>query len=131
MEWRGRRGSGNIEDRRGVRGTRGASIGGVGGIGVIAVVVIGYFLGFDLTPLLNDSQTQTQQTGAPVEISDADKQAGQFVSVVLADTEDIWVKVFKQQLRATYVPAKLVLFKGVTNSPCGDASGATGPFYCP
>ncbi|MDB5664720.1 neutral zinc metallopeptidase [Cypionkella sp.] len=131
MEWRGRRGSGNIEDRRGVRGVRGASVGGVGGIGVIAVVVIGYFLGFDLTPLLNDSQTQTQQTGAPAQITDADKQAGQFVSVVLADTEEIWAGVFKQQIGETYTPAKLVLFKGVTQSPCGDASGATGPFYCP
>ncbi|MDB5661071.1 MAG: rane protein [Cypionkella sp.] len=131
MEWRGRRGSGNIEDRRGVRGVRGASVGGVGGIGVIAVVVIGYFLGFDLTPLLNDSQTQTQQTGAPAQITDADKQAGQFVSVVLADTEEIWTGVFKQQIGETYTPAKLVLFKGVTQSPCGDASGATGPFYCP
>ena len=93
MEWRGRRGSGNIEDRRGVRGTRRASIGGVGGVGVIAVVVIGYFLGIDLTPLLNDSQTQTQQTGAPVEITEADKQAGQFVSVVLADTEEFGATV--------------------------------------
>lgn len=126
MEWRGRRGSGNIEDRRSVRG---ASVGSVGGIGVIAVVVIGYFLGVDLTPLLNDSQSQ--QSGAPVEMTEADQQAGQFVSVVLADTEDIWAGIFKQQLGRSYTPATLVLYKGVTRSPCGDASGATGPFYCP
>ncbi len=128
MEWRGRRGSGNIEDRRSVRG---ASVGSVGGIGVIAVVVIGYFLGVDLTPLLNDSQSQSQQGGAPVEMTEADKQAAQFVSVVLGDTEDIWAGIFKQQLGRSYTPATLVLYKGVTRSPCGDASGATGPFYCP
>ena len=128
MEWRGRRGSGNIEDRRSVRG---ASVGSVGGIGVIAVVVIGYFLGVDLTPLLNDSQSQSQQSGAPVEMTEADKQAAQFVSVVLGDTEDIWAGIFKQQLGRSYTPATLVLYKGVTRSPCGDASGATGPFYCP
>ena len=128
MEWHGRRGSGNIEDRRSVRG---ASVGSVGGIGVIAVVVIGYFLGVDLTPLLNDSQSQSQQGGAPVEMTEADKQAAQFVSVVLGDTEDIWAGIFKQQLGRSYTPATLVLYKGVTRSPCGDASGATGPFYCP
>ena len=53
------------------------------------------------------------------------------LTVVLADTEDIWSGIFAQQLRRTYHPATLVLYKGITASPCGDASGATGPFYCP
>lgn len=126
MEWRGRRGSGNIEDRRGVSGAR---AGGVGGLGVIAVLVIGYFLGIDVTPLLNDPGAG--QGGAAVEMTAEDKAAGEFVSVVLADTEEIWAGLFQTQLGRAYDPAVLVLYKGVTNSPCGDASGATGPFYCP
>ncbi len=126
MEWKGRRGSNNIEDRRSVRGSGGAK---VGGVGVLAVLLIGYFLGIDVTPLLQDSGTQ--QTGAPVEITEADQQAGEFVSVTLADTEEVWTKVFREQVGRAYTPAVLVLFKGSTASPCGSASGATGPFYCP
>ena len=129
MEWRGRRGSRNIEDRRGQGGGgRGVAAGGIGGVGLIAVLLIGYVLGIDVTPLLNDPGGQTS---APAELTEADKVAGQFVSVTLADTEEVWAKVFKEQLGRTYDPATLVLFKGVTQSPCGGASGATGPFYCP
>ena len=128
MEWRGRRGSRNIEDRRGQSGGRGMAAGGIGGFGLLAVVVIGYFLGIDVTPLLNDPGGQVS---APAELTEADKAAGQFVSVTLADTEEVWAKVFQEQLGRAYTPATLVLFKGVTQSPCGGASGATGPFYCP
>ena len=126
MEWRGRRGSGNIEDRRGVSGARAGS---VGGLGVIAVLVIGYFLGIDVTPLLDNPGAG--QGGPAVEMTAEDKAAGEFVSVVLADTEEIWAGLFQTQLGRAYDPAVLVLYKGVTNSPCGNASGATGPFYCP
>lgn len=127
MEWRGRRGSGNIEDRRSARGT--ARAGGVGGLGLIAVLVIGYFLGIDVTPLLQDTAA-TPRSG-PAEMTAQDRAAGEFVSVVLADTEDIWAQVFADQIGRSYDPATLVLYKGVTASPCGNASGATGPFYCP
>lgn len=125
MEWRGRRGSNNIEDRRSVVG------GGmrVGGIGVVLVVIVGALLGIDPSALLGN--LEPQQTTGTGEITEADKAAGEFVSVVLADTEEIWANVFKAQLNRTYKPATLVLYKGVTASPCGDASGATGPFYCP
>ena len=126
MEWRGRRGSGNIEDRRGVSGARAGS---VGGLGVIAVLVIGYFLGIDVTPLLDNPGAG--QGGPAVEMTAEDKAAGEFVSVVLADSEEIWAGLFQTQLGRAYDPAVLVLYKGVTNSPCGNASGATGPFYCP
>jgi predicted metalloprotease len=126
MDWRGRRGSGNIEDRRRVSGAR---AGGLGGVGVLVVVVVGALLGIDPSTLLNTLDGSSSQS--PREMTAADKEAGQFVSVVLADTEEIWSGIFKQQLRRTYHPATLVLYKGITPSPCGDASGATGPFYCP
>ncbi|MCU0901863.1 MAG: neutral zinc metallopeptidase [Cypionkella sp.] len=125
MEWRGRRGSRNIEDRR---GSTGARVGGIGGVGAIAVLVIGYFLGIDVTPLLQDP---AGAPAAPAELTEADRAAGEFVSVTLADTEEVWAQLFREQLGREYRPATLVLFKGVTQSPCGGASGATGPFYCP
>lgn len=126
MDWRGRRGSNNIEDRR---GRSGAAIGGVGGVGALAVVVIGYFLGIDLTPLLEG--TQSPQRGGSAELTQADKDVGQFVSVTLADTEEVWAKVFREQLNRQYQPVTLVMFKGATQTPCGTASAGTGPFYCP
>ncbi|OYU16724.1 MAG: hypothetical protein CFE34_19485 [Rhodobacteraceae bacterium PARR1] len=127
MDWRGRRGSSNIEDRRRISGGRGA---GVGGVGVLAIVVIGYFLGVDLTPLLEGGQGVTPQTQTR-ELTAEDQAMGEFVSVPLADTEQVWAQVFDQQLGAIYTPATLVLFKDATTSPCGGASQATGPFYCP
>lgn len=142
MEWRGRRGSSNIEDRRsaGVGSSGGGSsgggrrAGGIGGVGLVVVLVVGYFLGIDVTPLLNNSDLNASgagQGGASAEITEADRTAAEFVSVTLADTEEVWAALFKAQLRRSYKPAVLVLYKGVTQSPCGGASGATGPFYCP
>lgn len=125
MEWRGRRGSRNIEDRRSASVGRKA---GIGGLGAVVVLLIGLFLGVDVTPLLEDPGAPT---GSPAEITAADRAAGEFVSVTLADTEEVWTEVFRDQLGADYTPATLVLFKGVTPSPCGGANGATGPFYCP
>lgn len=134
MRWRGRRGSSNIEDRRGMRSAGIGRVGGAGGLGILAVVVVGYFFGVDLTPLLGGGGSSggfapVQQSGG--QITEADRQAGEFVSVTLADTEEVWATVFSQQLGREYRPATLVLYKGVTQSPCGGASGATGPFYCP
>lgn len=127
MKWRGRRQSGNIEDRRGKRMAGAAPIGGVG---LLAVLAIGYFLGVDVTPLL-DGQGQLPSSSGSAEITEADRQAGEFVSVTLADTEQIWGKIFREQIGSTYDQPVLVLYKGITQSACGGASGATGPFYCP
>jgi predicted metalloprotease len=126
MEWRSQRRSTNIEDRRGT--SRAGRAGATGGVGLIAVVVIGYFLGVDLTPLLdqqNAPQTQTR------EVSQSEREAGEFVSVVLAKTETIWQDIFQSALNEGYTAPVLVLYSQSTNSPCGGASGATGPFYCP
>jgi predicted metalloprotease len=134
MEWRGRRGSRNIEDRRsaGPSGGRISVASGAGGIGLLAVVVIGAFFGVDLTALLDGGGSlETAPSGAPVELTEEDRAMGAFVSVTLADTEEIWTRLFQEQLGETYTPAVLVLFKRSIPSPCGDASGATGPFYCP
>lgn len=130
MKWRGRRGSRNIEDRR-ASGSR-AAVGGIGGIGLIIVLVLGYFLGIDVTPLLQQGGgTSPGVSGPSTELTAEDRAAGEFVSVTLADTEEIWSAIFRRELGSPYDPATLVLFKGVTQSPCGGASGATGPFYCP
>lgn len=131
MEWRGRRGSSNIEDRRRLGGTGRAGVGaGVGGVGVLAVVVIGYFLGIDLTPLLQGGGGVTPQA-APRELTQTDRALGEFVSVTLADTEEVWARLFDEQIGAVYTPATLVLFRDYTQSACGGASQSTGPFYCP
>jgi predicted metalloprotease len=128
MKWQGRRKSRNIEDRR--RMSAGKA-GGVGGIGLIAVLLIGAFFGVDMSALLDNSGTGNVTQGGGGELTAADRKAGDFVSVVLADTEEIWTDIFKREIGERYSPAVLVLFKGATQSPCGGATGATGPFYCP
>lgn len=145
MKWQGRRGSSNIVDRRGQRGGgglgpmiggggrggRGVAVGG-GGIGLLAILLIGWFLGIDLTGLAGGGQGAgpaiTQPSG---ELSAAEQRAGEFVSVVLADTEEVWAELFPIHFGQPYREPQLVLFSGATQSACGGASAATGPFYCP
>jgi predicted metalloprotease len=103
--------------------------GGMGILGVLVVVVVGAVFGVDVSPLMNAGGGSVSSSSG--EITKEDKAQGEFVSVALGYTEQIWTEVFKTQLGAQYRPATLVLFKGATQSPCGSASGATGPFYCP
>jgi hypothetical protein len=129
MRWQGRQGSGNVEDRRG-RG--GLAIGG--GIGGIIVLVLSLLFGGNPSDILNGGgggqPAAEQGTGASGNTAAQDEQA-QFVSVVLKDTEDVWNKLFREQLGQDYREPTLVLFSGRDQSGCGTATAATGPFYCP
>ena len=127
MEWRGRRGSGNIEDRRGM-GTAGA--GGLGLVGTLVVLAVGWFFGVDISPLVGGMQGESQP-GVERELSAEEREIGQFVSVVLADTEEIWSDVLATQAGLQYQEPTLVMFSGAVQSACGGASSAMGPFYCP
>ena len=128
MKWRGRRGSSNIEDRRRSRGARKA--GGIGGIAGVLVLLAGLYFGVDTSEFV-DLGGSGFQTDTSADITPADERAAQFVSVTLADTEEVWADVFARQVGQPYQPPILVLFKDQTRSACGGASAATGPFYCP
>ncbi|MFD2602901.1 KPN_02809 family neutral zinc metallopeptidase [Flavobacterium suzhouense] len=131
MKWSGRRQSDNMEDRRGISG--GKLVAGGGVIGVI-ILLINMFMGGDNSAILNDINNQIQQqsasSGEPVELSAHDKEMGEFVATVLADTEDVWGKIFAEN-GMTYEEPKLVLFRDAVQTACGGASSASGPFYCP
>ena len=129
MQWQGREESSNVDDRRGVSGG-GLAIGG-GVIGVIFILVK-FLLGDgdinDLNQLVQ--QPQQQQTEMTAEQKAADDKEADFIKVVLKDTEDVWGKIFSD-MGKTYTDPTLVLFRGSTISGCGNASAASGPFYCP
>jgi len=127
MEWRGRRGSRNVEDRRGM-GRAGA--GGVGIVGMLAILAVGYFFGIDISPIVGGLE-QGSPSGEPRELTAEEKESGQFVSVVLADTEEVWARVLPEQAGEQYADPGLVMFSGIDSSACGTAQSAMGPFYCP
>lgn len=124
MRWTGRRGSSNVEDRRGMSGGK-MAVGG--GIGTLAIVLIVWLLGGDPGQML--SNLDSGQPAQTVEASAEEDQMAQFVSVVLADTEDVWKMIFEQSGK-NYREPTLVLFRGSVESACGYASAASGPFYC-
>ena len=103
--------------------------GGLGLVGVLAVLAIGYFTGIDVTPLLTGQSGGQVQQSRP--LSDSEDPQVDFAARVLTTTEQVWSRVFQEQLGETYTPPQLVVFENVTQSACGGASGATGPFYCP
>jgi len=127
MRLRGIKRSSNVEMRGGRRRSTGAK-GGLGVVGVLAVLAIGYFTGIDVSPLLQGGSVQQTEQASSVE---GDNATADFSAKVLTTTEAVWTRVFQEQLGRTYTPPTLVIFNGVTQSPCGNASGATGPFYCP
>jgi predicted metalloprotease len=129
MRWESGRRSDNVEDRRGLRITRGVA---GGGLGTLVLVLIGLYFGVDPATILNTIPTGG---GTRVEHSNEPRPAAEnvradFVSVVLADTEDTWGAIFREKGRSYEAP-KLVLFTDAVESACGMAGSATGPFYCP
>ncbi len=129
MQWLGRRGSSNVDDRRGISGGGLAAGGGI--VGVIIYLVFSFLGGGDIDPsqIPQISAPTTQTTLSPEE-QKADDDRAQFVKVVLAETEDVWNKVFADQGQQ-YIEPTLVLFRDGVSSACGSASSASGPFYCP
>lgn len=128
MKWKGRRASSNVEDRRGMGGGGKTLIGG--GLGGIIIVLLFTFLGGDPGDLLGNMTGSDSGTAVPYEESEQEKELADFVSVVLADTEEIWTEIFKEQ-GLQYKEPTLVLYSGSVQSACGAASSSVGPFYCP
>ncbi|HSA04923.1 MAG TPA: neutral zinc metallopeptidase [Tenuifilaceae bacterium] len=129
MLWKGRRQSNNVEDLRKSSGRR--AVGFKGGIiGTLILAAIVYFLGGDPLQVLNMQGDVQNMDVTETPLTEHDEEMGQFVAVVLADTEDVWNKIFAS-MGKTYREPKLVLFRGSVSSACGYAQDATGPFYCP
>lgn len=134
MKWRTGRRSRNVEDRRGMRPAK--AVGGLGG-GALIVVLLGLLFGADPSQLLQMLATGGGAGGggttmeAALPPSAAENELADMVSVVLADTEDVWGELFPRAFGTAYQEPKLVLFSGGVRSACGMASSATGPFYCP
>ncbi len=121
--------SDNIEDRRGMS-TGGRGLVG-GGIGTLVLALVAMYLGVDPSVILNQMDSlPTEQSSRIAAPNPQEEQTKKFMSVVLADTEDTWGKLFEQSGKH-YENPKLVLFIGQVQSACGTADAAMGPFYCP
>ncbi|AWB46503.1 metalloprotease [Paenibacillus sp. CAA11] len=128
MQWKGRRGSSNVEDRRGMGGK--ALIGGGLGVGGVIIYLIVTLLGGNAGDLMRGLTGTNSGGSASYTETAQEKELAQFVSVVLADTEDVWTKVF-QERGMTYEKPTLVLYTDTVQSACGVSGAAAGPFYCP
>jgi len=129
MRWQMGRRSDNIEDRRGMPVGRGAAVGG--GIGTVVLVLLAMYFGIDPSVILQGTDPGDSRPAPSVQQRSAgDDELRDFVSVILADTEDTWRDLFRQMGREYQAP-RLVLFSGAVQSACGFAEAAVGPFYCP
>jgi predicted metalloprotease len=130
MRYKGRRQSSNIEDRRSL--STGRKVGISGGVLSIVIVIVFVLMGGDPQTILSLMQSGSDYSATSTEYQPTvqEEELAEFVAVVLADTEDVWHKLFKE-LGAVYREPRLVLFSGQVNSACGFSSAATGPFYCP
>ncbi|RKS93740.1 hypothetical protein BC952_1581 [Flavobacterium limicola] len=131
MKWSGRRQSDNVEDRRGMS-SGGKTIVGGGIIGII-ILLLNTFGGENvqmLTPIL---EQMGQGQSAPTEqraLTSEEIEEGKFIKTIVADNEDVWSKIF-QENNMDYTNPKLVLFSEAVETKCGNATSASGPFYCP
>jgi len=133
MKWQGRRQSDNVEDRRGMS-SKGKVIAGGGIIGIIVLLlqVFGGETGQTIAPILEQmNQSSSQQETVQRELTPEEVKIGGFAKTVLADTEDIWTKVFSDNQIGIYEKPKMVLFTDAVQTACGSATAASGPFYCP
>ncbi len=136
MRWEGNRESDNVEDRRGDGGGGGGGFSFGGGSlsigGIIIALVVSWLFGINPMTLLSavNGGGTVQQQQAPAHATPASDKEAKFMRVVLADTEDTWSALFKQQ-GEQYVDPKLTLFTGHVGTACGAGQSATGPFYCP
>jgi predicted metalloprotease len=127
MQWLGKRESSNVDDRRGLGG---GVLAGGGIIGVIIYIISTFMNGGDVDPSKIPAINSQQQTELTAEEKTADNERAKFVKVVLAETEDVWNKLFTD-IGNKYQEPKLVLFRDAVSSACGNASSSAGPFYCP
>lgn len=125
MKWIGRRQSSNVDDRRGISGGGIAAGGGIAG--VIIYLLYTFLSGGNVDP---SQIPDVNQSNVVQPISAEDEERAKFVKVVLAETEDVWNKIFAEN-GSQYSEPVLVLFRNSVASGCGNASSASGPFYCP
>ena len=130
MRWRDQRQSDNVEDRRGMGG-RGMAVGG-GGIGIIVIAIAIYLCGGDPSKLLQSTApTDVPAPGTAANKAVSTDENAQFAKAILGNLEDAWRQILPQQTRIPFKAPRLVLFTGQVASACGNATAATGPFYCP
>ena len=128
MKWTDDR-SGNVDDRRGSNGNNGKMVVG-SGLGTIIIAAIVFFLGGDPSAILSSGAGSSSAPKEQRELNQNEKQIGEFVKMVTAENEQTWSKIFADN-NMQYRPAKVVLFESSTQSGCGTAQSAMGPFYCP
>lgn len=127
MKWTNDR-SGNLDDRRGTGGGGGMMVGG--GLGTLIIAAIIFFLGGDPSAILSSGMGSGGQRTEQRDLTAEELKVKDFVSMVTAENEQTWAKIF-QENGMQYEPAKVVMFESVTQSGCGTAQAAMGPFYCP
>jgi len=135
MKLTGRRESSNVEDRRGMSTGTKAGLGGIGGIIIIALLT--FMQGGNIGDVVNNvvqqgglGTIQEEHVPGQREFSPEEEELAKFSRIILAGTEDVWTKIFRENGYGQYTPPTLVLFTDQVNSACGSASAAVGPFYC-